>query len=180
VVAELMKLRFPINDIPKYSLKNQESMSQRDRRLTDEITKNIFPAYRARGHLTKNEFLTVCSWKTPRTHHHCAKNDSSAIEDISALVWTTKSEALRIQAWTLLSGVNWPTASVFLHFAFKDLYPIFDFRALWSLGVEKPPTYTLEFWNEYTATCRGIAAKVSVSLRDLDRALWKYSDLNQR
>ncbi len=175
-----MKLQFPISDIARYSRANEDGMSPRDRRLTEEITRDVFPAYRARGYLKKKEFLTVCSWKTPRSQPRCATNDESTIEEISGLVLSTQSEALRIQAWTLLSGVKWPTASVFLHFVFEDRYPILDFRALWSLGVEKPPAYTLEFWHTYTTTCRALATKAQVSLRALDRALWKYSELNQK
>lgn len=174
-----MNLQFPLHDIARYARLNIETMSPRDRRLTEEIGE-IFPAYRSRRHLTKKEFLVVCEWKTPRSKSHCAKNDESTIKEISGFVLSTSSEALKIQAWTLLSGVKWPTASVFLHFTFPDRYPILDFRALWSLGIEKPPLYTLNLWLEYTKTCRDLAAKAQVSMRSLDQALWKYSHLNQK
>lgn len=174
-----MKLRFPLGEIVHYARTNEATMRPRDRRLTEEL-REVFPAYRARGHLTKKEFLIVCAWKTPRSQSRCATNDESTIEEISRLALSTSSEALKIQAWTLLSGVKWPTASVFLHFAFENCYPILDFRALWSLGIEKPPPYTLKFWHEYTKTCRDLAANAKVSMRVLDQALWKYSDLNQK
>jgi hypothetical protein len=67
-----------------------------------------------------------------------------------------------------------------LHFAHRDLYPILDFRALWSLGHEKPPAfYTFDFWWEYVQSCRARAKECGVSMRVLDRALWQFSKENQ-
>ncbi len=174
-----MKLLFPISEIARYARAYEEGVNSRDRRLSQKITRDIFPAYRARGYLKKKEFLTVCAWKTPRSQPRCAMNDRSTIKEISELVLSTRSEALRIQAWTLLSGVKWPTASAFLHFAFEDRYPILDYRALWSLGIDEPPPYTFRFWQIYATTCRRLAASAKVSMRVLDQALWKYSELNQ-
>ncbi|HQL94014.1 MAG TPA: hypothetical protein PL005_05005, partial [Candidatus Hydrogenedentes bacterium] len=77
---------------------------------------------------------------------------------------------------TLLAGVSWPTASVFLHFAFPEKYPILDFRALWSLNIDPPPKqYTFPFWKEYADFCRNLSGEAGVSLRTLDKALWMYS-----
>lgn len=180
MLGKNLKLQFPIDDVAQYSRAYDEGLNPRDRRLTEQIIREVFPAYRARGYLKKNEFLTVCAWKTQRTQSRCAKNDEDFIEEVSRLVLTTQSEALKIQAWTLLFGVKWPTASVFLHFAFEDRYPILDFRALRSLGFAKPPPYTLKFWESYAATCRALAASARVSMRVLDQALWKYSSPDRR
>jgi hypothetical protein len=49
-----------------------------------------------------------------------------------------------------LHGVNWPMASVMLHFAGREPYPVLDFRALWSLNVPKPSFYTFDLWWAYT------------------------------
>lgn len=76
--------------------------------------------------------------------------------------------------------MNWPTASVLLHFGARDPYPILDFRALWSLGVKAPTSYDFELWWEYTCCCRKLARKSGVSMRILDRALWQFSKSNQR
>jgi len=79
-------------------------------------------------------------FKTPRSKPPCESNEADIIADASALALTTKSERLKLQVWTLLAGVKWPTASVFLHFAFPQSYPILDFRALWSLETDVPNT----------------------------------------
>ena len=93
---------------------------------------------------------------------------------------SARHERLKVGALLVLSGVQWPTASVILHFCDRGMYPILDFRALWSLGYEKPPTYTFPFWVAYCEFTRALAKRAGVSMRTLDRALWQYSKRNQR
>jgi thermostable 8-oxoguanine DNA glycosylase len=174
-----MELLFNISDTKGLAAQYPDKAGDRDKTLSKEIIEEVFPAYEQRGYLTKKEFLKVCDWKTPRTKPRCERNDEDFIRVISSLVKTTKSERLRIQAWTLLEGVGWPTASVFLHFAFPDKYPILDFRALWSLSTEVPKQYTFQFWQKYSEFCRELACKAGVTMRELDQALWVYSKLNQ-
>ncbi len=38
-----------------------------------------------------------------------------------------------------------PHVTEYLHFCDRRSYPILDYRALWSLGFAKPPTYTFDF-----------------------------------
>jgi len=172
------RLRFPTASIPLLAEKYVQELPDRDRRLEDEIEKRVFPRYLERGHLTKEEFLAVYKWKTPRTKSRCAKNAEEFIKEVSEIVLKTRSERLRIEILTLLHGVGWPTASVFLHFAFEDRYPILDYRALESLGI-KEPVYDFKLWSDYADFCRKVANLNRVSMRALDRALWKYSEMNQ-
>jgi hypothetical protein len=93
---------------------------------------------------------------------------------------STESEQLRVEVLTLLNGVSWPTASVILHFCHREAYPILDFRALWSLGVEANDVrYNFDLWWGYTQACRRLAEETGLSMRELDRALWQYSKENQ-
>lgn len=174
-----MKLRFARHRINELASQYDAELGERDRRLTGGITEQVFPSYRRKGYLTKGEFTKVCAWKTPRTRKRCELNDERMVREISALVRRTRSEHMRILPWTLLSGVQMPTASVFLHFAFPNRYPIVDYRALWSLQTDVPSQYTFAFWWEYTQFCRKLAREAIVSMRVLDKALWKYSELNQ-
>lgn len=178
--GQFMKLRFPISQINELATQYMDELSDRDNELTTKITEEVFPSYGQKGYLTKKEFVTVCAWKTPRTESRCASNDEGFIREISGLAKATNSERLRIQAWTMLAGVKWPTASVFLHFAFSNQYPILDVRALWSLQTAVPSTYTFPFWETYTSYCRKLAGEAKVSMRLLDQALWKYSAENQK
>lgn len=174
-----MQLRFDTCNIETLSASYVSGLNPRDRLLTERMVGDVFPRYSANGYLSKPDFLTVCAWKTPRTKSRCEANDESFIREISAIALTTESEQLRIEIWTLLRGVQWPTASVFLHFALPDRYPILDFRATWSLGADKPKQYTCDFWHPYSTCCREIADTNNVSMRTLDQSLWQYSKLYQ-
>lgn len=176
----MLELRFSPDRIRSLAERYEAEQTPRERKLTDAMTIDIFPAYRSRGYLSKKEFLRVCEWKTPRSKPRCALNAPELVKEVSALAMQTRSERLRIQIWTLLSGVRWPTASVFLHFAFPDRYPVLDFRALWSFKTKEPSQYTFDFWNRYVGVCRETARQAGVTMRVLDEALWKYSDIYQR
>ena len=174
-----MELQFDKSEIPELAAE-YDKITEKERRLTDKIEKSVFRDYKSKGFLTKEQFLTVCAWKTPRTKKHCRSNDAALIRQVSAIAKKTRSEQLRIQIWTLLAGVSWPTASVFLHFAFPEKYPILDFRALWSLNIDPPPEqYTFPFWKEYADFCRNLSREADVDMRTLDKALWMYSFLYQ-
>jgi hypothetical protein len=134
---------------------------------------------RGRGYLSLGDLQALGRWKTPRTAPLIARNDPKFVREVTGVALSTSSERLRIEALTLLEGVNWPTASVILHFAHKDRYPIIDFRALWSLGVKPPARYEFEAWESYVAFTRGVAGRLGVGMRVLDRALWQYSKERQ-
>ncbi len=144
-----------------------------------QIESAIAPAVHARRYFTKPEFLATCAWKTPRSKSRVASNPEDFIHAVTQTALSTSDERLRIEVLTLLKGVSWPTASVLLHFGHPDPYPILDFRALWSVGMDVPLTYEFDFWWEYTKFCRMLSREVGVSMRTLDRALWQYSKENQ-
>lgn len=144
------------------------------------VEKVIAPSVRKRGYFKQDEFIELCHWKTPRSQQRIMSNPEGFIKDVTHTAFTTPNERLRIEVLTLLNGVSWPTASVLLHFGYDDLYPILDFRALWSLSVDASRVrYNFDFWWKYTQFCRKLAHDASVSMRELDRALWQYSKTNQ-
>ena len=145
----------------------------------DDLPDQIAETVRPRGYFTKDEFVQLCEWKSPRTRSHAQSNSALYVEEVTRIALSTPVERLRVEILTLLDGVSWPTASVILHFTHSDPYPILDYRALWTLGVEKPPTYGFDLWWAYTQYCRELAREVGVSMRGLDRALWQYSKENQ-
>jgi hypothetical protein len=135
---------------------------------------------RARGYLSKPEFLAIARWKTPRSASRCAQNEPNFVEEVTRLSLAAgSSPRLRIECLNLLSGVKWPTASVILHFCHQEVYPIVDFRALWSLRCDVPSSYDYSFWERYVAFARGLCAKVGLDIRTVDRALWHYSKEHQ-
>ena len=165
-------LRFDKNLIPYWASRFNE---KEDAFIEDEIV----PQVRVRGYLTRDEFLTICHWKSPRTRKHFEGNNEDFIQVVSQTALSTANEQLRISILTLLRGVNWPTASVILHFCHTDLYPILDFRALWSLSVDVPAQYNFDFWWSYTGFCRKLAIETGESMRRIDRALWQYAKDHQ-
>lgn len=147
----------------------------------DAEVEAVASANKARGYLTTEEFLTLCKWKTPRSQPKCAINSEEFIREVTGIALSTNHDELRIGALLVLHGVSWPTASVILHFWHHDPYPILDFRALWSLGLDKKPAYyNYDLWWRYTKFCRELAKDCGVSMRTLDRALWQYSSENQK
>lgn len=170
--------------MPKFKLRFDprkiSSLADRYNFEGDQIAKNeIVTRIKKRGYINKKDFLTFCEWKTPRTKPLCKKNSEEFIKNITRLSLSTTDEKVKIEILLLLDGVGWPTASVILHYATEFEYPILDYRALWSLRIEKPPEYNFELWRDYTNFCRKLAKKYSVSLRELDKALWQYSIENQ-
>jgi hypothetical protein len=72
-------------------------------------------------------------------------------------------------ALCVLRGVQAPTASVLLHFAFPDRYPIIDWRALESLGEPEQATYPIPYWLRYTVYIEEPLAADRRSLRLQER-----------
>ncbi len=172
----MFKLRFSIGRLTIHS--KDYNYNKPD--LENEILMSMNKEVAKKGYLTKEQFIKVCSWKTHRTKSLCNKNDEQIIKDITFIALNHKNEKLRIEILTLLEGVSWPTASVFLHFFHKDNYPILDFRAVWSLGINSPPLqYDFNFWWEYVLYCRELSRKSKLNMREVDRALWSYSNKYQ-
>jgi hypothetical protein len=133
-------------------------------------------AARARGRYTRGEFVRVCEWKSARSRPLVAANSPARIGRATGRALAPAAgEGERMEALLTLNGIGVPTASVLLHFAEPDRYPILDVRALESLGVKGRSVYPVPFWLRYLAACRELAARHGVSLRTLDKALWQHS-----
>ncbi len=125
-----------------------------------------------RGYMKRKDLVEVAKWKWRggRTWQLCEENTKGEVKEISKASFTAKSERLRIGALLALRGVQWPMASVILHFAFPDRYPILDVRAMKTAGGSTH--YAFEKWNEYVDLCQKKAAACDITMRELDRALW--------
>lgn len=141
----------------------------------DDRVAEVGERVRTDGYLDHSGFLKLCKWKSPRPQRKWASNAPALVEEATRLALAAKDERLKIGILRVLDGVDWPTASVILHFCDRQPYPVLDYRALWSLGIKKPPTYKFEFWWSYTTFVRRLAAETSHTMRTIDRALWQYS-----
>ncbi len=147
--------------------------------LNEDGVINLAPLIQKQGYITKQQLQTLCQWKSARSSGNTRNNSQQYVKEVTNFALSSDNERSRIEALTLLDGVGWPTASAILHFYHDDLYPILDFRALWSIGIDTPPYYNYSFWEVYVKFCRTIAIKEKVTMRILDKALWQYSKENQ-
>lgn len=169
-------LRFPKDCISEWA--------ERYPAADDSVVTEIGARSRSAGYYAKVDFLEVCEWKTRgRPRRHYQSNSDDTIRRITSTALSSPDERTRIVsligAHGGLRGVSWPTASVLLHLAHKEPYPILDFRALWSLQTPERTSYTFDFWWAYVQACRSLADESGVEMRVLDRALWEYSRQHQ-
>ena len=167
------RLRFPLEEVSYWADRYQYA----DDAEVEEIGKQAGLA----GRYTLADLLAIASWKTRgRSRRYVEMNTDGEVRDATILALATSDERERVAALVHLHGVQLPTASVLLHLALADLFPIIDYRALWSLGIDvAPSSYTFGFWWAYVEECRSLAAQARVAMRRLDRALWQYSKERQ-
>jgi len=133
----------------------------------------------AAGSRARTDFLAIFEWKTRgRGRSRPARNGDAEIADALDLAVAARTERAAIAVLTGLAGVEVPVASAILTAIDPQRFTIIDFRALWSLGVERA-TYSVGFYLEYLDACRRIAAAARTDLRTLDKALWQYSSEHQ-
>jgi len=167
------KLKIPKNEIILYS-KRYEYNNE------DVMCNEISPKIQKQKYLTKDDLLFISRWKSPRITPLAKQNNESLIKEVTSISLTTKNDILSIGVLQILKGVSWPVASVILHFGKKDLYPILDYRALWSVGIKKPNVYSYDLWISYVKYCRKLAKELNISMKTLDKALWQYSKERQK
>jgi hypothetical protein len=126
--------------------------------------------------LTRAELAWIAEWKTPRIRPLIARNTEAGVRGVTAAAFLVADEARRVRVLTALPGVGLPVASVVLHFAWPERYPIYDVRvlaALRTLGLRERFPPTAPGWVRYAARLRALAATYRVALRTLDKALWR-------
>lgn len=171
--APKFRLRFPVSSV--------ETWAGRFSGTSEAfIEKDIAPAVRRQGFLTREQFLRIAEWKTVRSRPRCERNADAFVREVTSAALASTHEGFKINTLRLLEGVEWPTASVILHFCDRGRYPILDVRALWSAGLDGTPSHSFTLWMAYTEFLRGVADKTGVSMRTLDKALWQYSKEKQR
>ena len=130
---------------------------------------------RARGWFTRDEFIEIGEWKSPRIRSRAARNTAEDVRTATQAALAARDPASAINALRILHGVEKPVASVFLHLAHPDPYPILDFRALDAFGVTQRPPVPMSLWLDYVEETRRLARDCRVDMRTLDRALWQWS-----
>lgn len=169
-----MKLRFRESEINHWAHRYTERQREKDR-MREQHLIDIKCDVLARGYLTKQELHTIARWKSPRRAALTLENTDDFIEEITEEAFTSTDDWTKLLTLVQLQGIGQPTASAILHLYDKGNYPILDIHALWSVGRQWKKRVSYPFWLDYIELCRDIANRNNVSMRDLDRALWKYS-----
>src|SRR6185295_11154251 len=136
--ARKLALRFPAEEIPYWASRFPGPEGDR---LLDSIRARV----RARGCLTRKEFLALCAWKSPRSRPRCLLNSERDVRAVTRAALASSDEAVKVELLRVLRGVDWATASTILHACDARPYPILDVRALWSLGATRGHV-TLDLW----------------------------------
>ena len=148
-------LQFPIEKTRSYASRFPSG--------NDDAVLAMGEAARGRGHYTRDEFISVCKWKSERSRSHAARNTAQAIEAATRVALSEAStERERLNALRSLHGVEWATASVLLHLAYPERYPILDQRVLQALGVPQPSSYSFRYLG-------GVGRRVAAAARTVRR-----------
>ena len=117
----------------------------------DQRLAGILATARQREYLQPSDLQEVASWKYPgpAVCQLVAQNSTADVKEISRVSFATDSERLRIGALMTLNGIAGPMASVILHFAFPDRYPVLDKRVMRTIGAPIP--YQFDRWLLYGA-----------------------------
>jgi hypothetical protein len=167
------RLRFPVSTVGYWS-------TRYDYRYDSSVVEKLVPTVREQGFLTKSQLLAIVDWKAPRSRRHAQRASDALVVEATREGFSSQCEELRIGIPALIPGMGYPVGSVLLHFFHSDPYPIIDYRALWSLGLDQNSAYyTFDRWWAYVEACRGLSQEAGVDMRVLDRALWQYSKENQ-
>jgi len=163
-----------LSELIKNKLSREEDLNTK--KLINELKK-----VRKQGYFTKDEFLKMCSWKSPRPKRYYESNSAELIEDISKNVISTKYEKRKIDLLTKLKGVNIPTASAILTLIDPQNYGVIDIR-VWQLlylygSVKKNPRgqgFNFNDWFYYLSKLRYFAKKFHCLVRNIEYSLFQY------
>lgn len=161
----------------------EEMKNGREQRLLEEIG----PAASARGYLTASELTEIGKWKSRRSTGYLVNNRPGLVEDVTRLAFALATPPyLRHRILCLMKGVQPAVASAILTVWSAGEYTVLDYRAVGALqmlekrgllpGLAAPPggRGSLPAYWPYLQVCRAAAEHLGVSLRSLDRALWKW------
>lgn len=170
-----MQLRFCESEIGYWANEYMEHHHSQRQQAAEQELINLKEVIRGRGYLKKEELYKVAHWKAHRLAHLTLENTDACIKEGTSQAFTATDAWIKLSALTKLRGVGEPIASAILHFYDKKSYPILARPVLWSAGMESRERTSYPFWLEYVQFCREIANRNSVTMRELDRALWKFA-----
>jgi hypothetical protein len=134
---------------------------------------------RRRGHLTPRELEAVCRWKSARAIHQVRANTAAEVRAATRAALRARSERVRLTELTRLRGVSVPMASALLTLLHPRRYGVIDIR-VWQLlhrvgsvsGPARGAGFRFAHWSQFLTVLRALAARLGVTARDVERALF--------
>jgi hypothetical protein len=156
--------------------------------LFEEVQRN----FQKSGHLKPEEFFAIIIWKRAASKTKIKDSlidlldEGKTVESITADVFKNKNHRLKqLNLLTDINQIGVSIASAILTVCYPDDFTIVDVRACASL--QRPPfnvegfpyekfllkdESTKKLYLEYVDTCKALAAKKGLRLRDFDRVLF--------
>lgn len=130
---------------------------------------------RTAGYYSKEDFSILC--RETHASKICRRNSADAVVWFTGISLSSDSEQERIESLMRLSGVSWVTASVLLHFAFENQYPVVSWETIWLWLPEYcgKPSIDFGFWLEYMRCSQKLCSVSGVSMRQLHLAMWQFT-----
>jgi thermostable 8-oxoguanine DNA glycosylase len=133
-------------------------------------------------YLNKEMFVCLCCWKSARPRKHYEANTEETIEKVTSQAYQMRNALDKLKLLDAkLKGVGVAVAACILHYLQPDEYPIFDYHATNTL--REAGLWTREkggassgnkAWLDYVGLMRNLSRELSVTLRELDKALFAY------
>ena len=157
---ELVEVKREYKNIKDLVEQNLSTEEDEQARILIEELKDVT----SRGYFTKDEFLKIGMWKSPRPKNLYLANSEEEIIKTSQKVFATTFEKKRIDYLTRLKGVRIPTASAILTITNPKNYGIIDIR-VWQVlhlygSVEVNPTgtnFSFQHWYNFLMKLRYFA-----------------------
>jgi hypothetical protein len=138
------------------------------------------------GFLTKEQFLKILLWKSPRPLRFYNENSEQTVNEVTTLAFATNNDSLKIHILTALKGVNYPAASAILMFYDRRKYPVLDIRVWQQLYKAKlvgtnsrGQNFTLQQWDSYLKVIRKLANELNLTARQVEKRLFDHDRITR-
>lgn len=151
-----------------------------DRYLFDQVTKR----FKEEKTISAFDFYAIITWKANRAKTKVKAGLKSANVSPAALMTRVHGISDDREKMRLLDdvpGIGTPIASAILTVCYPLRFTVIDYRAwetlldLKRVTSKTMPTTIDAYFKEYLPVCERLASEMSVPLRDLDLALWGWS-----
>lgn len=152
--------------------------------LEDYLFEVVSPRFGESHTLSPYDFFAIVTWKSNRTKTKIMRglaNSGRSVPSLMHEVSAATNPQAKVEALLRVWGIGLALASAILTVCYPEEFTVLDYRAWEALreaAVEGlPARYPLkvEEYLQYCRACQWFAVDKSLSLRDLDRALWAKS-----